>query len=688
MKRVLLILLAIGMHYCMGAVRWTGGAGNERWDDAGNWEGAVLPAVNDDVILDNNLFFGSYIVRLPDISVLVRSISIVPSAGQEITVLLPAENMLSSAAGSSLPRAFEISGAGYSMLIGAGGTFINGSGSNSGYAIRLGDSLQILNAGRYIHRTRSSHAELVEKLSRMPTAAFGIFRFENTDAASVISLSGRVFGQLEFSAAHAPSQQLAYTAAGTNNASIRGDLILDAGVSLTLNFSDSFHIAGGLLVNNAGLNMASANRSVVFNIAGSFRKIGGLIHASNSNNATGEILLAGRSVQMIDCDGRIGPGVKLVLDNADGFQSMRDLQVYYQLELRRGRLKMNAMDLLSLGTEARIVSDSLQPEVYVEGKIRKESWTGQPFRFPVGSNGKQRWILLSGGTGDVSVSYEKTSPRHLAETVQPSLDHISGVEYWVVDNNSSTNIKAALSFDNGFSGGISDLSTLRVAALHNGYWWNAGNESVTGTIEAGSVTSDLIAMLPLQYLTLSSTSAHSNILPIFIVGQHMNKTSERWFCDFTLGEIEDGDSCYLEWSQRGDSYQKMASVILTPEKNDYRKMLPAAFSFGFCRIVLVDQQQRKIYGKPMKFGAQIYQAGITISRAMVDQGLEVFSDRNRLVWIRWFDGKGSLVHQINYPLQKGKNAINSHHGHLPAGIYAVNISDPFGIQDTKKLFLQ
>src|SRR5262245_52112143 len=75
-------------------VTWTGGGDGISWNDAANWSSSTIPAATDDVVLDNSTVPGSYDVTLPSgaVSVSVKSITISPGAGNNISLLLPATN--------------------------------------------------------------------------------------------------------------------------------------------------------------------------------------------------------------------------------------------------------------------------------------------------------------------------------------------------------------------------------------------------------------------------------------------------------------------------------------------------------------------------------------------------------------------------------------------------------------------
>src|SRR5687767_2602389 len=112
-------------------LRWDGEAGDGQWMTAQNWTGDVLPAITDDVILDNVFITGGYIVALPggNSVVHIKSITISPGSGNNIELILPATN-------TAIP-AFKVSGAVYGMVIGNGGIFKNASGADNGLPVEI-----------------------------------------------------------------------------------------------------------------------------------------------------------------------------------------------------------------------------------------------------------------------------------------------------------------------------------------------------------------------------------------------------------------------------------------------------------------------------------------------------------------------------------------------------------------------
>src|SRR4029079_3852191 len=145
---------------------WDGEAGNNQWSNAINWTGNAVPTATDNVVLDNSLVPGNYSISLPSAAVTVKTITITPSASRTIELTLPATN-------TALPG-LTINGPGYGLVINSGGTFRNSSGSVTGSAVRVIDSIRINNGGRYVHNSASGHSTNVQTLATIAGTESGI----------------------------------------------------------------------------------------------------------------------------------------------------------------------------------------------------------------------------------------------------------------------------------------------------------------------------------------------------------------------------------------------------------------------------------------------------------------------------------------------------------------------------------
>jgi len=672
---VLLVLLSVKAG---AVVRWTGMSANGLWADPVNWENGILPGPLDDVLLDNSIMAGTYVVKLPDFAVTIRSLQVMPANLQTITVELPVSNVLSSAAGSLLDRAFTTTGNGYSLVLEKGAVFINASGSNSGYSLRLNDSLQVKNGGKYIHRSRTGHAEIVQFLGKSAGTEKGIFRFENPDAASTISLSGRVFGSLQLSALANPTGTVSYSASGTNPVRIRGNLELESGAGLAINFDDTIGIAGDLVISNAVFNLATGNRSAVVALEGNWQQSGGFITETNTQQKTGTILLSGTTRQTINCTGLLVDSIILDIKNTAGVALLQPLRCTYGLRLSKGALVTTNAHLMTLATSAWLQADTMAIGNFVDGPLKKEGLLNGYFMFPVGRNGQLRWLALKHASGDLQVEYHPESAAVIGTVAGAGLDHISQVEYWSVANTVASSGQVELSFDDESSGGVSELVSLRVAAFTAGSWTDAGNQATTGAAFGnGSVSSlPVIALGSVtRYFTLASSSSFTNILPVYLTNQWMEHLQTNWYCNWKVANGTGVTAYAIEVSADGRQFERITVCQAVQEQQIFRQLIPARWTKGICRIVTIHNNGKEEYGAGMRFGTGIITAAkLSLLHLPGAASVQILSAQERSVWLDLFDNSGRLVTRKNLRLYSGTNNTNIVSKVLPAGIYWIRLS--------------
>jgi hypothetical protein len=242
--------------------KWDGGGNTSAWEDSANWSPDGVPGALDHVILDHQWLQQDYLVQLPAGNTVteILSVTLAPTNGL-ITLVLPASN-------TALPG-LKLTATGDAMIIHDKGTIINASTAPSGAPLQLIGKMRINDGGKYIHRTVRGNAELIDRLSDGPGTGKGIFEFDVPGTAGyTVSLTGNSFGSLIINAAAAGGAK-SYSGSGTSNLTIRGDLIVRAGASLTSTLTANV-ILGGDLVTEGRLNLhpvtAGTNgRSLIFN---------------------------------------------------------------------------------------------------------------------------------------------------------------------------------------------------------------------------------------------------------------------------------------------------------------------------------------------------------------------------------------------------------------------------------------
>lgn len=484
-------------------LRWDGEAGDGQWMTASNWAGDVLPAVTDNVILDNGFITGSYTVTLPGgtSTVQIRSIAITPGSGNNIELILPAAN-------TAIP-AFTISGDVYGMVIGNGGIFKNASGADNGLPVEIADSLKINNGGRYIQNSSGSHAAIVSVLSKAPGTKEGVFEFDIPSASSTVSLSGRTYGKLVFLSS-AMNGAVTYTASGVNTITVRSDMFAGPGVTLSLNFSDTLFIGRDLIQQGGTINLGNAARSLVTVINRHFvQSATGIV--GETGTAFPEIVFNGNAIQQIEGKGIIKDSVSIKMNNAAGAQLTSPWSLPYKLNLAVGRIITSTANILKLLAGCGIVVDSLSINSFIDGPLRKEGLSASThFLFPVGKDGTMRWLALKNASGHFNVEFFNNNPQALSNTYGSGINQISQAGYWVLQADASPSASASieLSFNGPNSGVGTNLTTARVARLDDNVWINNGNTAFTGTAGSrGSVVSNTVASWGTApgYFTLGSS---------------------------------------------------------------------------------------------------------------------------------------------------------------------------------------
>jgi hypothetical protein len=277
MKKVYFFLFLLVSLNSSGAIKtWDNGAGDGLWASPLNWAGDAVPAAADDVILDNSVWVVTYIVTLPATAVTVNSLTITPSGLNNISLILPATNTNSPG--------FQTTG---SIYINNGGLLKNSSNAAAAPTITIGataaDSMYIYNGGTYEHNSQRSSTLILDKISSAPGTEYGLLHFNIPQSGSAgISLQGRTFGSLEFSAGNAPSA-LTYTSTSTTTPTptiVRGNFKINSPASFSSTMIGGISFAGNF-TNNGNFNYApafSANpgtRSLYFNGSGNTQVISG-----------------------------------------------------------------------------------------------------------------------------------------------------------------------------------------------------------------------------------------------------------------------------------------------------------------------------------------------------------------------------------------------------------------------------
>jgi hypothetical protein len=389
-------LLAIALFLSYSArtqIKWDGGGDGTSWSDNLNWLGDVLPVAGDSVLLDNSARNGNYTVLLPNGSVTITSLTILPFPGNTIRVVLPSSNLL-------MTNAFVATGPRYGLLIGDGGVFQNSSGSTSGTVLTIADSIRINDGGLYIHNSRSGHASLITVLSRAAGTENGTVEFDVPSTASYsVSISNRVYGNLVFSAVAAGGTKT-YFSNGSNPFIIRGNWQIRPGVNYSLDLNDTVFVKGNFFQQSASFfNLASSTSNTILYLQKNIT----IDALTKLGTGLPQVHIAGSSNQNIIQTGTISNQIDWFMNNVGGATLLTNLSLPANLIMQAGQITIGEKTL----STHNLINGS--PAAYIitndTGYLKILNITNGPVNFPVGPDaGSYNPVTITNGGGiDFSV---------------------------------------------------------------------------------------------------------------------------------------------------------------------------------------------------------------------------------------------------------------------------------------------
>ncbi|MDE3250412.1 MAG: T9SS type A sorting domain-containing protein [Bacteroidota bacterium] len=659
-------------------VRWDGEAGDGLWSTALNWSTNLVPQSADDVLLDNSFVLGSYTIALNG-SAMVHALRITPATANNIILDIPSGNL-------SLP-ALSTTGNGYSLWLDNGAILRNQSGLTAGSVLSVTDSMRISNGGNYIHHSRTAHAALVTQLSRSPGTEKGIFTFDVPGGSYTVAITNRVYGTLVLQSAASGGTQ-AYATSAANPLTISGDLIIEAGTSFNLDNPAATTVKGNLLVSGV-FNIASqANNNTVF-VRGDVLLDGGQITETSAGLPVLEC--NGSAAQQLRVGNQINNSVQLRINNPQGVDLMSDCQLPFQLNLVKGIVRNHGF-LITLLPGCGVQADSTNANCFIDGALRKEGLANeQHFLFPVGQQTVQRWVELKEATGNFTISFFKQNPNALSAAIDPTLHHISSMEYWSIraDGNSPA-ASVELSFNDVNSGGVTDLATLRVAQLDAGIWNSRGNTATAGSAGgSGSVVSNQVVFNAAVncFFTLASSSGFQNPLPIRWISFEAVSGNNRVQLQWRIAHAEDCVSFQPERSVDGRQYSALARIAVDPLSLMYRftdTVQPG--KEYYYRITGVNKSGETYYSNILRvpgMKSDIDKFILYPSPARSAILLEWQSRVGKKLTVLVTDMQGRTASRMEVLNTAGTNQRVVPLAGLPAGIYQLHLVDPSGIRRSK-----
>jgi hypothetical protein len=493
---------------------------------------------------------------------------------------------------------------------------------------------------------------------------------------------GTVYGNATF-AGDGPS-------GGPSSISVLGDLIMTGG---TLNLTNRVVSTGG---------------SGQINVAGNVSQTGGTITATTSFGSQNQFVLNGALAQNLTMSTFSGP-MAFVLANSSttGVTLLSNFIVPAapaSFVFASGVLNTSAANLLTFSAGAQSLFASNFS--YVDGPVKKIGNTA--FTFPIGKTlppSITAYVPLSISapalvTDAYTAEYKRSSAQALSTNYAAGLDHVSAVDYWILDRTNGTSpVNVTLNWTvqssaNGSALYINDISKLRIAHFNSGIpqWDTYGVSSTTGGFAAGSITLNSVNVF--SPFSLASVDA-SNPLPVNLNYLNGAKQGNANYLNWKVTCTNNPSATMiLEHGTDGRNFTAINTVTATAlrcqQPFDYTDNY-AASGLNYYRLKMVDANGKATYSaiiailnKETGFDIVSLMPNIITNNAI----LNVTTAQKTKMDVLVTDITGRQVQKITYNLIAGSNQFTIDLSKLGAGMYQITGYTADGVSKTIRFVKQ
>ncbi|MBO9573910.1 MAG: T9SS type A sorting domain-containing protein, partial [Chitinophagaceae bacterium] len=425
----------------------------------------------------------------------------------------------------------------------------------------------------------------------------------------------------------------------------------------------------------SSFNLGNTTRSVVVAVSGNItQSTGGII--TETGTGIQQLLLNGASEQQINIKGQINNQVIFARNSVSNARLLSSLSLPYILQLTKGNIISTEDNLLIIQSGCSIKVDSLSDLSFIDGPLKKLGLANSEFLFPIGTSGKMRWASLSAATGNYTVEYNRSNPRIISNSYASGIDHISAIEYWKITGDGTATVK--LSFNDPGSGGVTDLSHLRVARLQNNIWQNTGNTDFRGTPGSnGWVSSSAASGFSAEnnFFALASANSQENPLPIIFLAFKVSVFNNEILFNWKVGKDHSVTTFELQESNDNKQYRTIYSCKALAGLTDYSYSMHSKQDRAeYYRVKAMD-----IDGSAISFSKINYlqqkENSLTMNTVNVANNLNmrVMIKETRRVEFVIYNTLGQLLKKLQMDVYKGTTNLTIMVNDLPSGVYTLSM---------------
>ncbi|WP_171036556.1 T9SS type A sorting domain-containing protein [Dyadobacter sediminis] len=391
----------------------------------------------------------------------------------------------------------------------------------------------------------------------------------------------------------------------------------------------------------------------------------------------GELLLEGSSPQKIT--GSPVYATNVTVDNAAGVVFSTPVKISGSLSFVAGILTNEVPEnAFTFGPDASV--STINPPTntsHINGFVAKQGEGA--FVFPVGNGLSYQpvGVDLSDNPDGLLAKYEEGDAGNGAFTNAGSMPLVArnAQEYWTLTPVSTAEGTVSIYWDQYNNTGITNIKDLAVAHLVNGSWINEGDSDISGNVEGGFVTSNIISKW--SPFTLGSTETTSP-LPV-----RLTDFTARWAegtvaLDWKVSDAVGFERFEIERSINAVHYERIGQLAYNGQSTfQFSDSNPlTTFSFAgkrYYRLKMVDTNGSFAYSRVRSVDADGNQNGLFAfpnpSRDVLHLNLDPASQDSAEATIISVDGKAELRRTVR--IIHGTASIDT--SSLAGGVYLLSL---------------
>ena len=600
------------------------------------------------------------------------------------------ENSNSSSHGTRL-RIYNASPTGYANMVVKNGGIIR-------YLDKTGNTSSST-GGPYITMESGSQYIIQKNGGSFPDGGSwdsnSLAKVDNASGNSGATFNGTNYGNMEW---NCPAQtNISFL---SNNVTFNNVTLINTGTNSfaikTGAASTSFTLTvNGNLTVNSGASLLITGSTVSAGLGGTLYLKGnldnqGTITSSGGANTINNFELNGTTNQSLSVTGSgaiTGSRLSFIMNNAAGATLSSPVTLPFTLSLNSGKIATTSTNLLTMVDGSYCLGGSNTS--FVEGPIKKIG--DDAFSFPIGIGGIYTPLGITNGTGtsvtdEFTAEYKRINPQTIHGACptfcDASLDHISFVEYWKLEQNvGSASYQVSLTVHDWSFSKI--LTKTYISRWFGGKWTNEPTSIASGPTscsfgnQCGTIQTNSALSSFGDFTLATDETIANNPLPIKLI-------------DFKVQKINNG-LAYLTWElaaccsnaakfeiqKSGDSHSFVSfATVNGSETNRFYAHNDSRLGAGitYYRLKMTDVDGSVTFSKVV---AVVNQAdGFVITSLSPNPAtsvakLSISSARMLPVSFVIYNAHGAIVKSWSSVLAEGNAVVDVAVARLPAGVYTI-----------------